>query len=326
MGTPFNYITYMNEHIPVLLPSTLYSKERNKITDLLFSFNFPFIGEDDRLAIYLTQLVWLEKTDLSIIYTMFDELTTYFHKVDKITLYLELHRILSLQSPPAYPTSLTHFSYDVTELSRNTLFLHNFDQLREAGFKNYSSLLCYECEIETLLNNLSVKPNEKLSYSIIEDFPGKNLTILLRDPTSEMIVKNYSITNSLAFISNQNTIDIVDQGITIFHNEQLIGFSQWTPNLLELPSNTLPTPFLYPSQLQTYPFAKGKIFRFGARIEDEGLFKELLYKTVLIMREKGITKCQIGYVDEQNKFLTSLLNQIGFKVNHTLQILKKDIK
>ncbi|MHA2062431.1 MAG: hypothetical protein ACW963_09100, partial [Candidatus Sifarchaeia archaeon] len=62
------------------------------------------------------------------------------------------------------------------------------------------------------------------------------------------------------------------------------------------------------------------------RIEDEGLLKELLHKNVLIMREKGITKCQIGYIDEQNNFLTSLLNQIGFKVNHTLQIIKKDVK
>jgi len=326
MGTPFNYITYMNENIPAFLPSTLYNKERNTITDLLFSFNFPFIGEDDRLAIYLTQLVWLEKSDFSTIYTMFDELIAYFHKVDELTLYLELQKVFSSQSPPAYPTSLTHFSYDVNELSSNNLFSQDFDQLIEAGFKNYSSLLCYECEIETLLNNLSNKPNEKQPYSIIEDFPSKNLTILLRDPISEMIVKTYSITNSLAFISNQNTIDIVDQGITIFQDEELIGFCQWTPNLLELPSNTLPTPFLYPGQLQTYPFITGKIFRFGAKIEDEGLLKELLYKTILIMREKGLTKCQIGYIDEQNKFLTSLLNQIGFKVNHSLQIMKKDEK
>jgi hypothetical protein len=316
----------MNENIPAFLPSTLYKKERNAITDLLFSFNFPFIDEDDRLVIYLTQLVWLEKSDLSIIYTMFDELTTYFHKVDKIALYLELQRKFSLQSPPAYPTSLTHFSYDVTELSSNTLLSQDFNHLREAGFKEHSSLLCYKCEIETLLSNLSIKPNEKQPYSMIEDFPSKNLTILLRDPTSEMIMKNSSITNSLAFISNQNTVDIVDQGITIFQDEQLIGFCQWAPNLLELPSNALPTPFLYPDQLQTYPFITGKIFRFGTRIEDEGLLKELLHKTVLIMREKGITKCQIGYIDEQNNFLTSLLNQIGFKVNHTLQIIKKDVK
>jgi hypothetical protein len=316
----------MNENIPAFLPSTLYSKERNTITDLLFAFNFPFIDEDDSLAIYLTQFVWLEKTDLSNVYTMFDEITSYFHKVDKLTFYLELQRIFSSQSPPAYPTSLTHFSYDVTELSRNTLTSQDVNHLREAEFKEHSSLLCYECEIETLLSNLSFKPNEKQPYSMIEDFPSKNLTILLRDPTSEMIIKNSSITNSLAFISNQNTIDIVDQGITIFQDEQLIGFCQWTPNLLELPSNALPTPFLYPDQLQTYPFITGKIFRFGARVEDEGLLKELLHKTVLIMREKGIKKCQIGYIDEQDKFLTSLLNQIGFKVNHTLQILKKDVK
>ncbi len=325
MGTPFDYLTYMNENFPALLPCTLYHKERNTITDLLFSFTFPFIDEDDRLALYLTHPVWLEKGDLSIIHTLFDELTTYFSEVGEVTLYLELQMMLPSKSPPSYPTSLTHFSYDVTELSSNTLLSQDFDQLREAGFKDYSSLLCYECEIETLLSNLRIKSNEKQPYSIIEDFPGKNLTILLRDPTSEMIMENYSITNSLAFISNQYAIDIVDLGITSFHDEQLIGFFQWIPNLFELPVHALPTPFLYPDLLQTYPFTTGKIFRFGAKIEDEGLFKELLHKTTLIMREKGITKCQIGYIDEQNKFLTSLLNQIGFKVNHSLQILKKDV-
>jgi hypothetical protein len=325
MGTPSDYFTYRNKNFPAFLPCVLYHKEKTTITDLLFSFSFPFIDEDDRLAIYLTHPVWIEKGDLSIVHTLLDELTTYFSEVSEVKLYLELQRMLPSKSPPSYPTSLTHFSYDVTELSSNNLLLQDFNYLRKAGFKDYSSLLCYECEIETLLSNLDKKPNEMQPYSMIEAFPGKNLTELLRDPTSEIIMKNYSITDSLAFISNQNTLDVVDLGIAVFQDEELIGFFQWTPNLLELPSNALPTPFLYPGLLQTHPFTTGKIFRFGTGIEDEGLFKELLHKTILIMREKGITKCQIGYIDEQNKFLTALLNQIGFKVNHSLQILKKDV-
>jgi hypothetical protein len=325
MGTPFDFFPYHTSEIPFLLPCTLFTKERSLISDLLFAFCFPFIDDDDRLAIYLTQLVWLEKIDPSLIYTMFDELTTYFQEERKISLYLELQKISSSQSLPAYPTSLTHFSYDISELFNNNLLSNDFDQLRDAGFKDYVNLLCYECDIATLQNTLS-KLNEKQQYEIIEDFPGKNLTILLRDPTSEMVAKTFSITNSLAFISNQNVLDIVDQGLTIFKDEQLMGFFQWIPNLLELPSNTVPTPFLYSDQLQSYSFTTGKIFRFGIRIEDEGLFNELLHKTALIMRENGIKKCQIGYIDEQNKFLSSLLNQIGFKVNHSLQILKKDVK
>ena len=72
----------------------------------------------------------------------------------------ELQKISSSQSLPAYPRSLTHFSYDVSELSNNSLLSNNFDQLKEAGFKDYVNLLCYECKITTLLNNLN-EMNEK---------------------------------------------------------------------------------------------------------------------------------------------------------------------
>lgn len=328
MGTPIDYLTFKNENISAFLPCTLYHKKGNTITDLLFSFSFPFIDEDEHLAIYLTHPIWLEKSDFSTVHTLLDELSTCFNKtgeVGEMALYLELQRMLPSSSLPAYPTSLTHFSYDVTELFKNTLLSYDFAQFREAGLKEYRRLVCYECEIETLLNNLHLKSKQQ-QYKILEDFPGRNLTILLRDPTSSMIMQNYSITNSLAFISNQNATDIVDQGIASFQDEQLIGFFQWTPNLFELPVNALPTPFLYPNLLKVHPFTTGKIFRFGVKTEDDDLFKELLHKTLLQMREKGLTNCQIGYIDEQNEFLTSLLNQIGFTAIHSLQILKKEVQ
>jgi len=326
MGTPFDYIAFMNENIPALLPCTLFLKERNTINDLLFSFNFPFISEDDCLAIYLTHPVWLEKSDFSIIHTLFDELTTYFSEIGEVAFYLELQRMLPSTSSPAYPTSLTHFSYDVNKLSdftRPSKELHT--PLKEAGLKEYSRLLCYECEIETLLNNLHIS-DQILPYEILKDIKGKNLIISLEDfNPSDIVAKNYSFADQFTFISPQYTFEIGDYSVISFHDKQFVGFFQWTPNLFELPVNALPTPFLYPSLLKTHPFTTGKIFRFGVKTEVDDLFKALLHKTLLIMREKGLTNCQIGYIDEQNEFLTSLLNQIGFTAIHSLQILKKEV-
>ena len=325
MGTPFDYLTFMNENIPALLPCTLYLKEGDFIKDLLFSFNFPFIGENDRLAIYLTHPVWLEKSDFSIIQTLFDEIITYFSEIGEVALYFELQRMISSTSFPAYPSSLTHFSYEVNKLSEFTLpSKEQYNQLKEAGFKEYSRLLCYECEIEKLLNNLHIT-DQMLPYEIIKDTRDKNLTISLEDVTpSDMVTKNYSFADQFAFISPQYTFEIGDYSIISFHDTQFVGFFQWTPNLFELPKNTLPIPFLYPDLIRTHQFTTGKIFRFGMKIKDSDLFKGLLYKTALTMREKGVTTCQIGYIDEKNDFLTSLLPQVGFNVIHSLQILKKE--
>lgn len=326
MGTPFDYLTFMNENIPALLPGTLYYKERNTINDLLFSFNFPFIDKNERLAIYLTNPVWFEKSDFSIIHTLFDELNTFFSDVGKVALHVEIQRMLHSTSSFAYPTSLTHFSYDVSELSNFTPPLkESLDQLQEAGFKKYSRLLCFECEIETLLSNLHIS-DQKLPYETLKNLKNKDLTISVEDVNpSDMIVKNYSYANQFTFISPQYTFEIGDYSIISFYDKKFVGFFQWTPNLFELPLNMLPIPFLYPDVIQTHQFTTGKIFRFGMKIKDDDLFKGLLHKIVLTMREKGVQACQIGYIDEQDEFLTSLLDQNGFKVIHSLEILKKEV-
>ncbi len=326
MGTPFDYLTFMNENIPVFLPLTLYHKEGNSITDLLFVFSFPFIDADGRLAIYLTHPVWLEKSDFSIIHTMLDELNNYFSEIGEVTLHLELQVILPSTSSPSYPTSLTHFSYDAKKLSDFTFPLKEYHtQLQEAGFKEFSRLLCYECEIETLLKKLHVS-DQMLPYEILKEIKGKNLSISVEDVTpSDMIVKNYSFADQLSFISPQYTFEVGDYNIISFYGKEFVGFLQWTPNLFELPKITLPIPFLYPDLIQTHQFTTGKIFRFGLKIEDIDLFKGLLHKTVLTMSEKGVNTCQIGYIDEQNDFLTSLLDRVGFNVIHSLQILQKEV-
>ncbi len=338
MGTPFDFLPYHASEIPALLPCTLCIKEGNTINDLLFSFAFPFIDNDERLVIYFNHPVWIgNNRDPSLIHYLFEEITTYFRELGKVVLVIESqiaymcdqaakYVMETGSSHSAYPTSLTHLSYDVSKLSNLTPPLkESLDQLQEAGFKEYSRLLCYECEIETVLSNLHVS-DQKLPYEILTDPKDKNLTISLEDVTpSDMIVKNYSFVNQFTFISPQYAFEFGDYSAIGFHNQQFIGFFQWTPNLFELPKSTLPIPFLYPDLIRTHKFTTGKIFRFGMKIKDSDLFKGLLHKTALTMREKGVNTCQIGYIDEQNDFLTSLLDRVGFNVIHSLQILKKEV-
>ena len=335
MGTPFDFLSYHGSKIPALLPCTLFIKEENTLNDLLFSFAFPFINNDECLVIYFNHPVWLgNNRDPSLIHNLFDEITNYFQELGKVILVMEsqiehmttTYAVETGSPHSAYPTSLTHFSYDVSKLSNFTPPLkESLDQLQEAGFKEYSRLLCYECEIETLLSNLHIS-DQKLPYEILKDLKDKNITISLEDINpSDLVVKNYSFANQFTFISSQYTFELGDHGVIGFHNKQFVGFFQWTPNLFELPKNTLPIPFLYPDLIRTHQFTTGKIFRFGMKIKDSDLFKGLFHKTALTMREKGVNTCQIGYIDEQNDFLTSLLDQIGFRVIHSLQILKKEV-
>jgi len=329
MGTPFDFLTYHASEIPALLPCTLCIKEENTLNDLLFSFAFPFIDNDERLIIYFTHPVWLgNNRDLSLIHYLFDEIITYFQELGEIVLCIEQLGAGAQTAPPydAYPTSLTHLSYNVSELSNFTPPLkESLNLLHDAGFKEYRKILCYECEIETLLSNLHIS-NQILPYEILEDIRGRNLIISLEDVNpSDMIAKNYSFANQFTFISPQYSFDIGDYSVISFHDEQFVGFFQWTPNLLELPMNTLPIPYLYPDLIRKHKFTTGKIFRFGTKIKDSDLFKGLLHKTVLIMREKGVKTCQIGYIDEQDEILTSILDQVGFTVINSLQILKKDV-
>ena len=96
----------------------------------------------------------------------------------------------------------------------------------------------------------------------------------------------------------------------------------WTPDLLE--TNT-PFPFLFLHSLEETLFTRGNIFDWGLRNRDKRLFNSLLSYTVCEMNKNGIQTVQFAYVRKGEDFVKDCLMDHGFKENHRLILLRKEL-
>jgi hypothetical protein len=306
-------------------PLTVYEvTSSNKIIDRIFGLCFFYVNDNDELVLFLTHPCWLNRSDHAPLLDFF------LAKVDELANYggctcieMEFHDIASYV---AFPTSLTHFSYDLRKISveKNDLSL-----LQSHGFQEESAIHCYEQSVNEIERRAqdehttsppfqikSLAPSEfNMLHAKPEKYPAQAYTLSRRDPF-------------ITFI-NPLSQDIISTAYTRprwFRRGELVGYFRWTPNLFE-PSlaYNLPVPLIFKYAFENYAYTYGKIVDWGVRGDDINVYRSLLLHASHSMTEKGYARLQIGNVHDNQSGMKTVLMQYDFKKVHTIKLLQKQV-
>jgi hypothetical protein len=310
--------------LPRVYPLTVSEvTSNNKIIDKIFSLCFFYVNDKDELVLFLTHPCWLNRSEstplINFLLTKADELANYGGCK---FIEMEFHEVASYV---AFPTSLTHFSYDLRKISveKNDLSL-----LRSHGFQEESKINCYEQSV----NEIEKRAQEDSTSS---PFQVKSLTPsefnMLNAKTESYPAKAYTLSHRDPYLTFSNPLskDIVSAAYTRtrwFRKGELAGYFRWTPNLLE-PSleYNLPVPLLFKYVFENYSFTHGKITDWGINSDDINLYTSLLLHASHSMKEKGLKILQIGNVTDSQSRMKTFLMQYDFRKVHTIKLLQKRV-
>jgi hypothetical protein len=306
-------------------PLTVYEvTSSNKIIDRIFSLCLFYVNDNDELVLFLTHPCWLNRSDdtslINFLLSKTDELAKY-GRCKYVE--MEFHEVASYA---AFPTSLTHFSYDLRKIpvEENDLSL-----LQSHGFQEETNIHCYEQSIN------EIEKRAKEDHSTSSPFQIKSLAPselnMLNAKTENYPAKAYTLSRTDPFINFFNPLsrDIVSTAYTRtrwFRRGELVGYFRWTPNLFE-PSleYKLPVPLLFKYVYENYAFTYGKIVDWSISRDDQNIYRSLLFHVSQAMKEKGLERLQIGNVTDSQSGMKAFLLQSDFRKVHTIKLLRKRV-
>lgn len=327
LGMISNIIDYRGRRLQRFYPLTVSKVlQDNILVDQMFCFSFFYVNDENDLILFLTHPYWFNRSSIQ---ESFDFFLTKVEELAKSTnsevIEVEFHDKIS--SLIAFPTSLSHFSYD---LSRAQIQRDDLSLFQQNGFREEGTILCYEQNINEAEKKAKRERRKCNNYAVNGINQEKFITIekkLFKFPMKayNLSSKDLIMTQRLAsFFSD--TISVVYKRSKWFTRGALDGFLQWSPNLMEPFKNySSPVPFLFYYIFNHYPFKCGKIFNWALRIEDTRLFTCLLSHTLRSMKQKGLKKCQITNVDNEQTFMKNMLELYGFVKIHSIKLLTKRV-
>jgi len=327
LGMISDLVEFRGKSIQRFCPFTVSKSLSNgSLKDQMFCFAFFYLKDSGDLTLFLTQPYWIDGSNLQESFDFFlagvEEHTRY---AGGGSIELEIHdRIVP---PVSFPTSLSDFSYDL-----NSFRLQEIDPhvLRERGFQEARTLLCYDSAIDEVQRVMDQRLGLKEAFTAREmdqsqfltvdgetrEFPVREFCLSLRDPAvARRMIHFFSDTGSVAYKRG-----------AVFFGGSVEGFLHWSPDLFE-PFREKPSPFLFLfyEHLARYRFKCGKIVRWRMRRENDELFSSMLFQGLRSMRQRGLERCQIAFVDSQQRFLNSMFEFYGFRIAQATRVLRKKL-
>lgn len=321
-GVISDVLSYRGRQFERFYPMTVSSIENNHESDRLFCLGFFYVDSNRELALFLTHPCWLSSTSessflIDFLLTNVEELA---RSVDGRFIEAEFHD--EVISKIAFPTSLSHFSYDLDKIriQRDELSI-----MTRRGFKEETATLCYEQKI--------FDPEKLLAenfHSFSEDYAVTPINSTrfqqIKEKKKMLPIRSFTLSNEIPFIASEN-LPVLPNTVFIAHNENdIVGSMQWFPDLLELlQTDSTPTPLLFPYVLKTHPFKRGKILEWNLESENTELFAILLLHVLQAMKRRGLDVCQIANVCDGHSFIKNFLEQYGFRKVHKMKVLRREV-
>lgn len=321
LGIVSDIFTHKGKQLQRLYPLTVSQfRPDGSQTDLLFCFTFCYINDDDKRVIFLTPPIKLKETGtseaLEMLLAEVEKLATF---IQSSTIEIEQHE--QLNGSISFPTSLSFLSYVM-----NNMKYHNLDLriLEKFGYRKKEEVSFFECEISDYSPDAkdtsdkydmkNTSPKEFMEYKERSRiFSAKSFSLSQTDDALKTRVTPYF----------EDTVHTARKRSWLrFQKDSAEGYMMWTPDLLEIET---PFPFLFLHSLEEMVFTRGSIFEWRLRNRDEILFNSLLSYTVCEMKKKGIQTVQFAYVGTGEDFVKDCLLDHGFKENHRLSLLRKEV-
>lgn len=326
LGMISNIIYNKNRNIQRFFPITISKLQGKVLVDQMFCFGFFYINDEDDLVFYLTHPFWFERTNMQEILNFFImKIKEFVKKKNCNQIQIEIHD--NFTSSIAYPTSLSHLSYYLNEDKFQTDDLKVFQRY---GFKEINSLFCYEQNIEEIEKNLKEKFGHAKKYKVKTIFQSDFIKISSKINTFPL--KAYSLSSKDLIVFHKLIPPFKDSIFILYKqnenslNLSIDGFVQWVPNLFELFSKCRsPIPYLYYYDFKDFPFKCGKIINWALNEEKDELFIALIYHSINLLKKKGIKKCQIAFIHNEQDFMKRNFNSYGFNKVHTIKLLWKRV-
>lgn len=292
----------------------------------MFCFSFFYITDRGSLVLFLTHPYWLDRSDSGTVLNFFlksvEELAS---SMNSKFIEVEFHN--KTTSAIAFPTSLSNFSYDLSKMltQRDDLSL-----FRNHGFLEEKTILCYEQNVHEIEKKINEKHYVTNDFTIKRVDPSKFM--MLKKKASNFPLKSYALSSRDPAFTHIGTAFFSDIISFAYRRSRwfplrmgdLAGFLRLSPNFLEFSKEYhSPVPLLFHYLFKNYPFKCGKILDWALRVEDVELFTSLLSHLLYSMKQKGLEKCQIGYVSNEQTFVRKFLEESGFRRVHTIKLLRK---
>lgn len=306
-------------------PFRVYEVVENHIAELIFCFGLLYLNDSDELVMFLTQPCWLNTSEIQQALTfMLTRIIELAKSLDCKIIETELHD--KPNSVIAHPTSLSHFSYDLSKIC----ILDDLSSFQSHGFQDKTTYLCYEQTISEMEKSIGDRHQTKSKYSTNRVSPTDFID--LKKKTVNFPSRAYTLSNRDPAIIYRNTPFFYDTIYSAFkrsrwlHGNDVAGFIRWFPNLFE-PSTRyrIPFPLIFRHIFENYPFESGKIIDWAFAEDEADLVTSLLFRTLRSMHEKGLKKIQIDYVSAKDSYIKTFLEDYAFRRVHRVRLLHKRV-
>ena len=319
-GVISDIVSYRGRQVERFYPITVSSVEDDHVSDRLFCLSFFYVDSHGELVLFLTHPCWISSTSESsfLIDFLLTNVEEFTRSLNCKFIKVEFHD--EVTSKVAFPTSTSHFSYDLGKIhiQRDDLSI-----MRRHEFEEETAILCYEQKIsdsEKLLTGNFHPPSKDYTVTPINSIRFQQI----KEKKNLFPIKSYTISNETPFVVSENLPFLPNTALLAHHENDVVGFIRWFPNLLELlQTHSTPTPLLFSYVLKTHPFHHGKIFEWNLKTEDTELFAILLLHALQAMKRQGLRVCQIGNVRDKDSFVKNFLEQYGFQKVHKMKVLRR---
>ena len=321
-GVISDVVSYRERQFERFYPITISSIENNHVSDRLFCFSFFYVNSDRELVLFLTHPCWLSSTsqDSFLIDFLLTNVEEIARSIGSRFIEVEIHD--EVISKIAFPTSLSHFSYD---LGKMYVQRNGFSIMTRRGFKEEAAILCYEQKIFDA-EKLLAENFHSLSEDYIVTATNQTRFQQIKEKKKMLLIKSYILSNETPFVASENLPVLPNTAFIARHENDIVGFIHWFPNLLELlQTDSTPTPLLFPHVLKTRPFKYGKIFEWSLETENTELFAILLLHVLQTMKRQRLDICQIANVCDKHPFIKNFLEQYGFQKVHRMKVLRRKV-
>lgn len=296
------------------------------VEDVLFSFMFTYINDDDERSIYLTRLIPLSSSSgATALDALIKEARLLAKYLGSSTVEIEVNAETSRYD--AFPTSPSFLSY-----SKEGKSTFNPDVYGGLGFKEASCLLSLEARIEDLYPLVKEKEVDSNKYDVFTESPTEYKGI--KNYARNFPLRSYELTQndealglySLPFFEESCHTVRKQTGI-ILKQRSPKAYFRWIPDIFESSlEHRSPIPLLFYQELEKHRYRIGKIYDWAFSEKDRNLMYLLLFQAIRYMRDKGIERIQFSNIPKENKFVLDLLETLGFEsVSRTL-ILRGGIR
>lgn len=327
LGILSDIVEHRGRKMQRLNPFTVSRALEDGPDDVLFSFIFFYVNDDDERVVYLTHPIYLADSDESeALEALLFEVERLAKFLDSGIIQIEVHDQIS--GPIAFPTSPSFVSYD---LDCANILKPDAAVLRRHNFEEELEVVCLDQslhEFEIREGEAKEKPEK---YIITSASPPEFMTF--RERARNFQVKSYELTHSDGAFKPTNLPFFEDVAYTVhkrsrwsFKKGSDEGYLRWTPNIME-PFLKIrnPFPLLFYESLEEHAYKYGKVFDWGLRRKDRELFISLLSHAVGSMKQRGIERFQFSNVDSEDKFIISSLEESGFEATHRIKLLRKEV-